>query len=248
MQSSYETLGFELKQHVAVVTLPGFTDDHLQSERLADELAELCTEIEMQEEIRVVMVTDRAGKGVADTKQPIRNIPGLAASVAGLDLPIIATIHGDAIGQWLELAMACDIRIASDAARFGLPHIQAGIIPQNGGTQRLPRLIGKAKALEMILTGNLIDAREAERLHLVNKIVPAGDVMKAALEMAHDMAAKAPVALRFAKEGIYQGMDVTLSQGLRMEGDLYLLLYTTNDRVAGIEAFKNKTKPSFQGS
>jgi enoyl-CoA hydratase/carnithine racemase len=121
------------------------------------------------------------------------------------------------------------------------------LVPQDGGTQRLPRLVGKSKALEMLLTGESIDAAEALRTGLVNIVEPSGNVMKKALSLAQDIATKAPIPLRFVREAIYKGMDLTLDQGLRLEGDLYLLLYSTQDRIHGIESFKKKQKPSFQG-
>ena len=143
--------------------------------------------------------------------------------------------------------MACDIRIASEAARFALTHIKSGLIPGDGGTQRLSRLIGRGKAIEMILTGEMIDAREALRIGLVNKIVPSEKLEETALHMAREMASKGPVAVRYAKEAINKGIDMTLEQGLRLEADLYLLLHTTQDRVEGIQTFQKKGVPRFEG-
>jgi enoyl-CoA hydratase/carnithine racemase len=251
--------GFEKSERVAIITIPGFTTDHIETDTFSYELAEVCAEIEMDEDIRVVIITAPEEKILhkgTPAKGPLSFIPRvetsallphLSESIAGLDRPTIAAIHGNAFGQGLELAMACDMRIASESSHFGLPHIHEGFLPHDGGTQRLPRLVGKGKALEMVLTGESIDAAEALRTGLVNMVQPPGDVMKKAQELARDMASKAPIALRFAREAIYKGMDLTLDQGLRMEGDLYLLLYGTRDRVHGIESFKKKQKPSFQG-
>jgi enoyl-CoA hydratase/carnithine racemase len=160
---------------------------------------------------------------------------------------VIAAINGDATGQGLELALACDIRVATEASHFGLPHIKKGLIPWDGGTQRLSRLVGSGKTLEMILTGEMIDAQEALRIGLVNKVVPREELMKAVTGLAQEMASKGPIALRYAKEAIHKGMDLTLEQGLRLEADLYLLLHTTKDRSEGIKAFREKKVPRFEG-
>jgi enoyl-CoA hydratase/carnithine racemase len=160
---------------------------------------------------------------------------------------VIAAISGDAIGQGLELALACDIRIASEASRFGLPQIESGVIPWDGGTQRLSRLVGKGKALEMILTGEMIEAQEALRIGLVHKVLPKKDLTEVTMKMAQEMASKGPIALRYTKEAIYKGMDMTLEQGLHLEADLYLLIHTSKDRTEGIQAFREKKKPQFEG-
>jgi enoyl-CoA hydratase/carnithine racemase len=259
METNYTIPGFENRGHTAIITIPGFTTNLIGVDIFFYNLAELCAAIEMDEDIRVVIITapeEKTHQAGSGAKEPLSStpreersalLPRLSESIAGLDRPTIAAIHGDAFGQGLELAMVCDMRIASESSRFGLPHIYEGLVPQDGGTQMLPRLVGKGKALEMILTGELINAGEALRTGLVNIVQSSGNVMKKALELARDMASKAPIALRFAREAIYKGMDLTLDQGLRMEGDLYLLLYSTHDRVHGIVSFKKKEKPSFQG-
>jgi enoyl-CoA hydratase/carnithine racemase len=160
---------------------------------------------------------------------------------------VIAAISGDVIGQGLELALACDLRIASETSHFGLPQIKTGHLPSDGGTQRLSRLVGRGKGLEMILTGEIIDAQEALRIGLVNKVVPKKDLMEVTMKMAQEMASRGPIALRYIKEAIYKGMDMTLEQGLRLEADLYLILHTTKDRTEGIQAFRGKRKPKFEG-
>jgi enoyl-CoA hydratase len=250
----------ELKtEHTAIITIPGFTADDIAIEALSYELSERCADIEMDDDIRVIIVTAVEGRTLRQKKEAKESLPSRrrremssllthpSESIAGLDRPTIAAIHGDAFGQGLELALACDIRIASVSSRFGLPHIHEGLLPHGGGTQRLPRLVGESKALEMILTGEPIDAGEALRIGLVNMVESSGDVTKKALDLARDMASKAPISLRFVREAIYKGMDLTLDQGLRMEGDLYLLLYGTEDRVHGIQSFIQKKEPSFKG-
>jgi enoyl-CoA hydratase/carnithine racemase len=161
--------------------------------------------------------------------------------------PIIAAIGGYCFGGGLELALACDIRIASADSRLGLTEVDLAIIPGGGGTQRLPRVVGRGKALEMILTAARIDAAEALRIGLVERVVPAGEALKAAQELAATLAAKAPVALRYAKESVTKGLEMSLADGVRLENDLATLLRTTEDRVEGAKAFLEKRKPRWQG-
>lgn len=252
----YKTLSLEKKAHVAILAVPDFAGEDKVISTLSEELAEVCSGIAFDEEIRALVITtlketDTSSPAAHQTENTIfyNTMPSFQAPdrVAALGFPTIAAITGDAIGFGLELALACDIRIASMTSRFGLPQIRNGLIPSHGGTQRLPRLIGKANAMEMILTGDLIDAERAFRMSLVTRIVPAREVRATAFDTAQNMAAKGPVALRYAKESIYKGTDLTLDQGLRMEGDLYLLLCSTADRLEGIEAFRQNRKPEFQG-
>lgn len=171
----------------------------------------------------------------------------LSSTIDAIDRPVIAAIEGDAFGQGLELVLACDLRICSEVARFGMPHVAFGEIPCDGGTQRLPRLVGKSKAIEMILTGRSINAQEARRIGLVNEVVPPEELMKGVKEIAHKMSSRGPIALRYAKEATQKGMDLTLEQGLRLEADLYFLLHTTRDRTEGIKAYQEKRNPQFEG-
>jgi enoyl-CoA hydratase/carnithine racemase len=210
------------------------------------ELAEACERIAWDEEARVVVL--RLGGDIWETHQHSGGQrTGLAEPVARLKQPVIAAIDGDAIGIGLELALACDIRIASENARFGFPQIDAGQIPSNGGTQRLPRLIGRAKAMEMILTGELLDAGEARRAGLIHRMVPPDALVNAASDLAKEMSEKSPLSLSYAKEALYNAGNLTLDQGLKMELDLYLLLFSTSDRTEGLTAFQEKRKPKFKG-
>src|SRR2546426_10456078 len=145
--------------------------------------------------------------------------------------PIIAAIRGYTLGGGLELALACDIRIAAEDAQLGLTEVNLAIIPGGGGTQRLPRLVGRGRALEMILTGARIDAREAWRIGLVERVVPAADVLAAARGLARALAEKDAVALRYAKEAVVKGLELPLANGLRLENDLATLLRTTQGRA-----------------
>jgi enoyl-CoA hydratase len=171
----------------------------------------------------------------------------VASAIAGIDRPVIAAINGDALGQGLELALSCDVRLAAQSARFGFPQVASGLIPRDGGTQRLPRIIGKGKALELILTGKIIDAEEALAIGLVSQVLPPPDLMSTAEALAQNIAGKAPIALRFIKEAVHKGLDLTLEEGLRLEADLYFLLHTTADRTEGVKAFLEKRRPQFKG-
>jgi enoyl-CoA hydratase/carnithine racemase len=171
-----------------------------------------------------------------------------AEPIASLPQPTIAALDGAAFGQGLELALACDIRIASDRAHFAMAQLNADDLPFDGGTQRLPRLVGRMKAMEMILLGETLDAYDAQAIGLVNRVVPRDALMTEALKLASELAAKGPLALTYAKEAVMKGMDMTLSQGMRLEADLYFLLHTTDDRREGIEAFREKRPPKFEGT
>jgi enoyl-CoA hydratase len=170
-----------------------------------------------------------------------------AEAIAGIDRPTIAALNGDAFGQGLELALACDIRIAASEVKLGLPQILEGHIPVDGGTQRLARIVGKGKALEMVLTGEIIDAQEALEIGLVNRVFSRDDLVAEAEAMAKTIESKAPLALRYCKEAVNKGLDLTLEQGLRLEADLYFLLHTTADRAEGIRSFLEKRLPDYKG-
>jgi enoyl-CoA hydratase len=254
----YQTLKYQKTDNVMIVNILGPVDNPAKVARLSDELNELCADITWDEEVRVVVLVgaeeinfpeEKSSKEVRSDVNGEQTIPfsSIAEPIAKLDKPIIAAISGNVLGQGLELALACDIRIAAEKSHFGFFHIKAGLIPWDGGTQRLSRLVGKGKALEMILTGEIIDVQEAYRIDLVNKIIPSSELMTVVKEMAQEMALKGPIALRYTKEAIYKGMDLTLEQGLRLEADLYLLIHTTKDRTDGIQAFREKKTPKFEG-
>ena len=237
------TVDFSKKDHVATITLNRPTIDAETSSALA----EACGRIKDDDDIYVVVLTgvgnifSKGGeKGLGEAYRP-------AAAVAAIDRPVIAAINGDALGLGLEIALSADIRIASDRARFGLPQVAGGSLPADGGTQRLPRIIGRGKALEMLLTADMITAAEALEIGLVSKIVPSGELAGEAQKLAETVAAKGPLALRYLKEAIIKGMDMTLEQGLRLEADLYFLLHTTADRTEGIKSYLEKRKPEYKG-
>lgn len=161
--------------------------------------------------------------------------------------PVIALIEGDAIGAGLELALACDVRIAAEGATFAMPGLGDGNVPRGGATQRLPRLIGRARAAEMILLGEPMTAAAALACGLVNRVAPRADARAAGETVARTMASRGPLALRYAKEAINRGLDMPLEQALRYETDLTVILQTTHDRAEGVRAFLEKRPPRFEG-
>jgi enoyl-CoA hydratase len=161
--------------------------------------------------------------------------------------PVIAMINGYCLGGGCELALACDLRIASETASFGQPEINLGIIPGGGGTQRLTRLVGEGKAMEMILTGDIIDAQTAYNIGLVNRVVPAADLEAKTMEIANRIAEKSPIALRMAKEAVKLASRSNLDEGLRREVDLFALCFSSEDKDEGVRAFLEKRKPVFKG-
>ncbi|MBN2075444.1 MAG: enoyl-CoA hydratase/isomerase family protein [Dehalococcoidales bacterium] len=233
----------EKKNHIARITLNRPEVDNRINLQLAQEMEEICTAVNQDDDIYVVLLTGTGEKFCCGSE--IKS--NTAASVAGIEKPVIAAINGDAIGDGLELALSCDIRITADSAIFGLPQLESGVIPSDGGTQRLPRLIGKGKALELILTAETINATEAFDIGLVSKVVPATELAAEAEALVKGIATKAPISLRYVKEAVNKGMDMTMEQGLRLEADLYLLLHTTADRTEGITAFLEKRTPDFKG-
>jgi len=249
----YETLLYRKAEAVRLISINRPEADNAINMRLAEELADVCADVNRDEMARVVIITgvgEKAFSVGADLKEfslQIAKPPSVAAPVASLTIPVIVAINGDALGQGLELALACDLRIAVETARFALNHVALGFIPWDGATQRLPRLVGRAKAMEMLLTGQHIDATEAYHIGLIHRVVSREELMPLVMDMAQAIAAKALFAVKYAKEAICKGLDLTLEQGLRLEADLYCLLHTTEDRTEGIRAFLEKRPPKFQG-
>lgn len=245
---SYETIIYEKKGQIGYITLNRPQVENAINAQMAKELADVCQKINQDEEISVVILK-AAGDNFSSGSDPQEWEVASDAprAIASLERVAIAVIDGQALGEGLELALSCDIRIASEKARFCLPHTSYGLIPGGGGTQRLPRLVGRGKALEMILTSEPIDAEEAFRTGLVNKVVSPEKLLEEAEEIAKRIIPRGPIALRYAKEAVNKGLDLTLEQGLRLEADLYFLIQTTEDRMEGIRAFLEKRSPQFKG-
>jgi enoyl-CoA hydratase len=168
-------------------------------------------------------------------------------AIEQLGKPVIAAINGFALGGGCELAMACTLRIAADTARFGQPEINLGLIPGYAGSQRLPRLVGKGVALEILLTGDMITAQRAYEIGLVNRVVPAGELIGEAKKIAHTLAAKAPIAVRYILDAVHQGLDTPFAQGEYLETSLFGTIASSEDMREGTRAFLEKRKAAWQG-
>jgi enoyl-CoA hydratase/carnithine racemase len=258
--TTYDTLLVEQQQHVAHVTLNRPTALNALNTSLRRDLKQCFTDLQADPDVRLVVITGAgrafcAGADIKEWREPSSVVEdrqdrlrlNFWEAMSRCESPIIAAINGYALGGGCELAMCCDMRIASDQAQLGLTEVTLGIIPGGGGTQRLPRLIGWGKALELILTGKRIDAHEALRLGLVEQVVPH-DQLKAAVEdLAQTIISRAPLAIKYAKEAIVRGMELPLTEGLKVEAELYMLLRTTEDRMEGARAFQEKRPPQFKG-
>ena len=168
-------------------------------------------------------------------------------ALRGIKKPLIAAVSGWALGGGCELAMACDMIVASETARFGQPEIHIGIIPGAGGTQRLTRAVGKALAMEVILNGRFLDAAEAERFGLVNRVVPVEQYLRTAIELAQQIAERAPLAVRLAKEAVNQAQESALAEGMADERRMFYMLFSTEDQKEGMQAFLDKRPARWQG-
>jgi len=241
----YSTVIYTKKDHVAYITLNRPEAGNSINLELAQELEDICLKINQDDDIYVVTLTGAGNKTFCKGSELEKS--GAAAAIAGIDRPVIAAINGDALGQGLELALSCDIRLASDKAIFGFPQVAQGLIPSDGGTQRLPRIVGRGKALELILTAETITAQEAFNIGLVSRMVGGAKLASEAEALAKTLASKGPIALRYIKEAVNKGLDLTLEQGLHLEADLYFLLHTTADRTEGITSFIKKRPPKFKG-
>ncbi len=223
------------------------------------EIREAVREIRFSDEIRVLVITGAGGKAFASgadirallertTLEQLRSeVNDTLNEIENLNKPVIAAVDGFALGGGCELAMACDIRIATTRSKFGQPEASLGIIPCAGGTQRLQRLVGVGKAKELIFTGDIIGAEEAEKIGLVNKVVEPDQLMTAAKEMAEKIMTKGPVAINVAKVCINVGANTDLFSGLAVERFAQTVTLATEDRVEGMTAFLEKRKPEFQG-
>jgi E-phenylitaconyl-CoA hydratase len=227
-----------------------------------EQLFAACARIRDDEAIRVAIVTGAGTKAFctgSDLKKTIPTENSFAQQMFGsadsdalvsrfdFDKPLIAAINGYAIGGGFEIALACDIRIASDNAQFALSEVRVGSLPGSGGTQRLPRTVGMSDAMLMLLTGDRIDSSEAYRMGLVSRVVPSAELMPTALGIARRIAENAPLSVRAVKRLVRRGMDLPLSHALDLERYTFGLLFTSEDRIEGRKAFAEKRKPEFKG-
>ena len=222
------------------------------------ELVSALEELDREAAVKVIILTGgerafAAGADLAEMSQatPVDLVLGrrfeLWDRIRKISKPIIAAVSGYCLGGGNELAMNCDLIVASETATFGQPEVNVGIIPGAGGTQRLPRVVGKYKAMEMILTGKSISADEAYRIGLVNHVVPPESLMDEAKKIATDIASKPPISIRSAKEAILKAQDTTLEVGLEFERKAFYMLFATEDGKEGMKAFLEKRKPTFKG-
>lgn len=253
----YETLIYQKEDGTAIITLNRPERLNALSYQLMAELEQVADDISEAGEVRAVILTG-AGRGFcagADlkersdpgVKQPIRKRYTVFHKIEDLDKPVIAAINGVAIGGGLELTLVCDFRIASDLARLGLGEIKLGVIPAGGGTQRLPRLIGAARAKRLLFFGDHIDAQEALRIGLVDEVVPAEELMPRAKQMAKELAERPPLALKIAKSCVNLGLQMDLAAALDYEAKCASILVASEDRIEGMRAFLEKRKPVFKG-
>lgn len=255
---TYNTILVETHDGVGLITLNRPDALNALSPELLGELAEALSAYDADDSIGAIVVTgsEKAFAAGADIKemQPKGFIDVFmedflaaeADTILSVRKPIIAAVAGFALGGGCELAMLCDFIIAADTAKFGQPEIKLGVIPGLGGTQRLPRAVGKAKAMEMCLTGRMMDADEAERAGLVSRVVSAGDLIEEALGVAAQIAAMSRPSVLMAKESVNRAFETTLYEGLRFERRLFNASFGTDDKKEGMAAFIEKRKPAFQ--
>lgn len=225
---------------------------------LMGELVDAFESYDRDEDIRAMILTgnQNAFSAGADLKEiaeatsqdtRVRERFRLWDRVKAIRKPIIAAVSGFAYGGGCELAMSCDIIVATETARFGQPEVRVGVMPGAGGTQRLSRALGKYKAMEMILTGSSISARDAERFGLVSRVVPDGFALEEAKRLAKEIAALPPIAIRSAKESVLHAFETSLTDGLQQERESFFQLLSTDDKAEGIKAFMEKRKPVYRG-
>jgi enoyl-CoA hydratase/carnithine racemase len=258
---AYETLLYESRNAIGYVTIHRPEKLNALNRRVMEELLTCFQALQKDEEVRVVILTgsgEKAFAAGADLNElaPQTAVEGEATSEFGhqvfnlienLGKPVIAAINGFTLGGGCELAMACTLRIAAETARLGQPEVKLGLIPGFGGSQRLPRLVGKCRALELILTGETVTAPEAHRLGLVNQVVPAAQLLVAAEKLAQKIIANAPLAIKFALEAVNHGMEMPAAEGQFLESALFGLCCATADMKEGTRAFLEKRPPKFTG-
>lgn len=259
--SNIENIKYEKKEGIAYVTVNRPKVLNALSQRVVAELKAVFEDARDDQAVRGVILTGAgdkafiAGADIAEmTKQtPVESEASTRNGQATLDLienlgkPVIAAINGFALGGGCETAMACTIRLATENAKFGQPEVKLGIIPGFGGTQRLPRIIGKGRALQLILTGEMIGAQEAYRIGLVNEIVPAADLIPRAEAILKQISSNAPLAVKFALQAVHRGAETSQTEGLVIESTSFALCAATEDMREGTSAFVQKRPAKFQG-
>jgi enoyl-CoA hydratase/carnithine racemase len=264
---NYETIIYTAKDQIGYITLNRPEVMNAISFQMSREIIDVCAQVRRDPAVKVVIFTgagekafctgldlkERAKEADETTffdKRRARNQPGVHShhqAVAAIDKPTIAAVRGWTVAGGLEMALACDIRVAAEDAKLGMMEVRRGRLGGAGGTQRLPRLVGVAKALEICLTGEPIDASEAYRVGLVNRVVPADQLIPTAEEIARKMCLGAPLSLIAIKEAITKGVELPLEEGFKLESDLAMLLSNTEDQKEGSRAFAEKRPPQWKG-
>jgi enoyl-CoA hydratase len=258
---AFDNLLLERDGAVAIVTINRPTVLNALNAQTLDELRRVIRDLKQDESVRVVILTGAGGKSFvagADINELAVQTPtsGRDHALTGqhvfddienLGKPVIAAINGYALGGGCELAMACTLRIAADTAKLGQPEVTLGLLPGYAGTQRLPRLVGKGKALELILTGALVGADEAQRMGLVNRVVPAASLMVETRKLADQLAKSAPIAMRYIISAVNNGVEMPFAEACRYEATLFGLVASTDDMREGTAAFLEKRPAEFKG-
>jgi len=261
VQTTFENILYEIKGPIAYVTLNRPKVMNALNHATWQDLETAFENARDDENVHGVILTgagDKAFIAGADISElaHVSAVEAEQSSVFGqkvltlienLGKPVIAAINGFALGGGCETAMACTIRITTENAKFGQPEVKLGILPGGGGTQRLPRLIGKGRALQLILTGDMISAQEAYRIGLVNEVVPATELITRAEAILKQIFSNAPLAIKFSLQAVNDGMETTVAEGLAMEASFFGLCAGTEDKKEGTAAFLEKRKPQFQG-
>ncbi len=255
----YTSLTLRQDNFIATVTLDRPDDGNKVDKRLASELRQVLEELSKQDHLRLIILTANGtvfSAGRDEFSQTASNLTSeewlakqrVASAMAEVPVPVIVALNGDATDHGLELALSGDLRLAVADAKLGFSPPSGKRFPWDGGTQRLPRLIGPAWARDMLLTGRMLDASQACSIGLVNRVAKSvDDLRRITSEVADKVAAGGPLGARYAKEAITKGMDLTLDQGLRLEADLNIILQSTRDRSEGIDSFREKRSPKFTG-
>lgn len=257
----FNLLKFTTEPPLAIITINRPEVRNALSNALVEELAEAFEKVENDEQIRALIITgegDKAFMAGADIKElqerdfvlgrnQTRRRQEVFNRLAEMPIPVIAAINGFALGAGLEVAIACTLRVASENAKLGSPEVNLGLIPGDGATQRLPRLIGFGRAMEMVLTARIISADEAYQIGLVNKVVSPDQLMEEAKKLALLIASKSPLAIQYAKEAVNRSLEVGIYEGLAHESYLHALSCASQDKAEGVAAFLEKRKPEFKG-
>lgn len=251
-----DAVQLERRETVAWLTLNRPESINAINDDIRRDVPRLLAQLDRDSTVRVIVIRGAGSRGFcvgADLKEQRAPEPQVKVSwieaFAQVAKPVIASIHGYCLGGGLEIALACDMRIASADAKFGLPETALGLIPGGGGTQRLPRLIGLARALDLLLTGERVDAVEAHRIGIVTRVAPTADALaELTSKVAMSIASLPPLAVRFVKEAASSGLELQLDAGLKLERELFGRLLATQDRLEAAAAFREKREPIFTGS